>query len=120
MQLLRALPALGACAIVAAVACSDSGPLQPDAARTTLGTSGQTDTSKSTAADNKSDAAEAGFRQDDAPDDEPRAAGTRHGRNRKTIDRPARRVGNSDRHGAGVGFRQLSESRRSDGRMDVG
>ena len=48
MQLLRALPALGACAIVAAVACSDSGPLQPDVPRTTLGTSGQTDTSKST------------------------------------------------------------------------
>ena len=47
MQLLRALPALGACAIVAAVACSDAGPLQPDASRTSIGTSGQTDTSKS-------------------------------------------------------------------------
>jgi len=47
MQLLRALPALGACAIVAAVACSDAGPLQPNAPRTTIGTSGQTDTSKS-------------------------------------------------------------------------
>lgn len=47
MQLTRALPALGALMIVAAVACSDSGTLQPDAPRTTLGTSGQTDTAKS-------------------------------------------------------------------------
>ena len=47
MQLTRALPALSALAIVAAVACSDSGTLQPDVPRTTLGTSGQTDTSKS-------------------------------------------------------------------------
>src|SRR6266550_113594 len=48
MQLLRALPVLGACAIVAAVACSDSGPLQPDAPRTAIGTTGQKDTSRST------------------------------------------------------------------------
>lgn len=48
MQLSRALHALGAATIVVVVACSDSGPLQPDASRTTLGTSGKTDTSKST------------------------------------------------------------------------
>jgi hypothetical protein len=48
MQLLRALPVVGVCAIAAVVACSDAGPLQPDAPQTTLGTSGKTDTSKST------------------------------------------------------------------------
>jgi hypothetical protein len=47
MQLSRALPSLGALAIAAAVACSDSGTLQPDARRTVLGTTGQTDTAKS-------------------------------------------------------------------------
>ena len=47
MQLSRALTALCAATIVAVVACSDSGPLQPDASRT-IGTSGKTDTSKST------------------------------------------------------------------------
>jgi hypothetical protein len=48
MQLSRALHALGAATIVVVVACSDTGPLQPDASRTTLGTTGKTDTSKST------------------------------------------------------------------------
>jgi hypothetical protein len=47
MQLSRAPFALGALAIATAVACSDSGTLQPDAPRTTLGTTGQSDTSKS-------------------------------------------------------------------------
>lgn len=48
MQLSRALHALGAATIVVVVACSDAGPLQPDASRTTIGTTGKTDTSKST------------------------------------------------------------------------
>ena len=48
MQHVRVLSVFGVCAIAAAVACSDAGPLQPDAPQTTLGTSGKADTSKST------------------------------------------------------------------------
>jgi len=46
MQLVRAVPALSIAVVAAAVACSDSGPLQPDAPRTTLGAGGQSDTAK--------------------------------------------------------------------------
>jgi len=40
--------ALGALAIVTAIACSDSGALGPDAQRTVVATNGQSDTTKST------------------------------------------------------------------------
>jgi hypothetical protein len=47
MQLTRALPLLGGLTVAVAVACSDSSPVAPDVPRTTVGTTGQTDTGKS-------------------------------------------------------------------------
>ena len=43
MQLTRAITALGTIAVIAAVACSDSGAVAPDAPLTTLGANGQGD-----------------------------------------------------------------------------
>jgi hypothetical protein len=47
MQLSRALPAFGVFALAAAIACGDSGTLEPTVPQKTLGTTGQTDTGKS-------------------------------------------------------------------------